>query len=50
MQTVVIVDTNNDIGGDSIIPHRLAIGESRRVMISDHSKQHRCDQMGRLQA
>lgn len=40
-KNVVIVDTKNELGGEGVIPHREAIGESRRVMVSDHTKQDR---------
>lgn len=43
-QSVVIVDSANDIGGDSVVPHSVAIGESRRIMLDqeqDKDQQHR---------
>lgn len=40
-QTVVIVDTSNEIAGDGAIPHREAIGESRRLMVANKDHQHR---------
>ncbi|CAN0239697.1 unnamed protein product [Pylaiella littoralis] len=40
LESVVIVDTRNDIGGDGVIPHRRAIGqESRRVMVPRETDQ-----------
>eukprot|EP00752_Nemacystus_decipiens_P003801 g3497.t1 len=39
-QTVVIVDTSNEIAGDGDIPHLQAIGQSRRMMVSDKDGQH----------
>ncbi|CAN0517818.1 unnamed protein product [Scytosiphon promiscuus] len=41
MKTVMIVDTSNEIGGGGDTPHREAIGESRRIMVPKHQKQHR---------
>eukprot|EP00903_Cladosiphon_okamuranus_P017505 g16124.t1 len=35
-QTVVIVDTSNEIAGDGDIPHPRAIGQSRRRMMVPH--------------
>jgi len=40
-QTVVIVDTSNEIGGDGDIPLFKAIGLSRRMMVPDKDGQHR---------
>ncbi|CAM9127917.1 unnamed protein product [Laminaria digitata] len=40
-QTVVIVDTSNEIAGDGNIPHLEAIGESRRMMVPNKADQHR---------
>ncbi|CAN0066914.1 unnamed protein product, partial [Sphacelaria rigidula] len=40
-QTVVIVDTSNEIAGDGAIPHRGAIGHSRRLMVPSKDHQHR---------
>ncbi|CBJ28810.1 expressed unknown protein [Ectocarpus siliculosus] len=39
-QTVVIVDTSNEIAGDGHIPHLAAIGQSRRMMVPDKTDQH----------
>lgn len=39
LKAVVIVDTKNDIGGDGVVPHREAIGDSRRVMVPDDTDQ-----------
>jgi hypothetical protein len=36
---VVIVDTSNEIGGDSDVPHS-AIGGARRMQVADASRQH----------
>lgn len=41
-KNVLIVDTRNDIGGDAVVPHRRAIGESRRIMVPPNTSQHRC--------
>lgn len=40
-KTVVIVDTSNEIAGDGNIPHREAIGESRRIMVPVKADQHK---------
>ncbi|CAN0118413.1 unnamed protein product [Ectocarpus fasciculatus] len=40
-QTVVIVDTSNEIAGDGHIPHLAAIGQSRRMMVPDKAGQHK---------
>ncbi|CAM9232289.1 unnamed protein product, partial [Laminaria digitata] len=40
-QTVVIVDTSNEIAGDGSIPHLDAIGDSRRIMVPHRADQHR---------
>eukprot|EP00904_Undaria_pinnatifida_P009091 jgi/Undpi1/5311/HiC_scaffold_2.g00592.m1 len=40
-QTVMIVDTSNEIAGDGDTPHREAIGESRRIMVPNKKDQHR---------
>eukprot|EP00904_Undaria_pinnatifida_P009099 jgi/Undpi1/5319/HiC_scaffold_2.g00600.m1 len=40
-QTVVIVDTSNEIAGDGNIPHQEAIGESRRIMVPVKADQHK---------
>lgn len=42
LKTVMIVDTSNEIAGDGDIPHREAIGESRRIMVPNKKEQHRC--------
>ncbi|CAN0275260.1 unnamed protein product, partial [Ectocarpus sp. 12 AP-2014] len=39
-QTVVIVDTSNEIAGDGHIPHLAAIGQSRRMMVPNKADQH----------
>ena len=41
LQTVVIVDTSNEIAGDGNIPHQEAIGESRRIMVPVKADQHK---------
>lgn len=41
-KNVLIVDTHNDIGGEGSIPHRGAIGDSRRIMVPPNTMQHRC--------
>ena len=41
-QTVVIVDTSNEIAGDGDIPHPKAVGQSRRMMVPSKEAQHRC--------
>lgn len=41
VKTVVIVDTSNEIAGDGNIPHREAIGESRRIMVPVKADQHK---------
>lgn len=40
-KTVVVVDTKNEIGGDGVIPHKDAIGDSRRIMVPNDTEQHR---------
>ncbi|CAM9105391.1 unnamed protein product, partial [Scytosiphon promiscuus] len=40
-QTVIVVDTSNEIAGDGDIPHLEAIGQSRRMMVPDRANQHR---------
>ncbi|CAN0111239.1 unnamed protein product [Ascophyllum nodosum] len=40
-ETLVIVDTSNEIAGAGRSPHREAIGLSRRIMVADKSTQHR---------
>lgn len=47
-QTVVIVDTSNEIAGDGDIPHLQAIGQSRRMMVPNKEGQHRCSIVGVL--
>ncbi|CAN0126325.1 unnamed protein product, partial [Hapterophycus canaliculatus] len=39
-QTVIVVDTSNEIAGDGDIPHLEAIGQSRRMMVPDRAHQH----------
>lgn len=41
VKNVIIVDTSNEIAGDGNIPHRQAIGESRRIMVPQRADQHR---------
>eukprot|EP00904_Undaria_pinnatifida_P003383 jgi/Undpi1/13045/HiC_scaffold_8.g02708.m1 len=40
LENVLIVDTHNDIGGEGSIPHRGAIGDSRRIMVPPNTMQH----------
>lgn len=41
IQTVVIVDTSNEIAGEGTVPHREAIGESRRLMVASKENQYK---------
>ncbi|CAM9260422.1 unnamed protein product, partial [Choristocarpus tenellus] len=38
-QTLIIVDTSNEIAGDGRRPHRESIGQSRRMMVADKANQ-----------
>lgn len=38
-KNVVVVDTSNEIGGDSVLPHPV-LGRARRMMVRSRSNQH----------